>query len=93
MFTKNNSVDINSQIKEQLSADLENDTADGQPIECPENFFFNESGRLSSCAPICGEFSFFQREIIVLHKVAVCLCFIASLAMIVITLTTQRKKM
>ena len=76
------------------SADLENDSADSlQPRECAENFFFNENGTISTCVPICGEFSFIEREIRILHKVVVSVCFIASVTMIVITLTIQRKKM
>ena len=72
-----------------LTADLENDSL---PLECPENFFFNENGRFSSCIPICGEFSYFE-GVKIFHKVAVCASFIASVAMIVITLAIQRKKM
>ena len=75
------------------SADLENESADEQPLECPEKFFFNENGSVSFCVPICGEFSFFKREMRILHKVVMCVCFIASVTMIVITLTIQRKKM
>ena len=76
-----------------LSAGLENDSADSLPLECPENYFSNENGSVSICVPICGEFSYFDREIRILHKVVVCVCFIASVTMIVITLTIQRKKM
>ena len=73
------------------SADLENDSADGlQPRECPENFFF-QNGSLT-CAPICGEFSLLKHEIRIYHKVFMCVCFIASVTMIVISLTIQRKK-
>ena len=75
-----------------LSADLENEIADGKPLECPENFFSNVNASGSFCLPICGEFSFFQREIRILHKVVMCVCFIASVIMIVITFTIQRKK-
>ena len=76
------------------SADHENDSADGlQPRECAENFFFKESGNVSACVPICGEFSFFKREIRILDNVVMCVCFIASVTMIVIALTIQRKKM
>ena len=78
------------------SADLENDSADGlQPRECAENFFFKESGTVyvSTCVPICGEFSYFKREIRILDNVLMCVCFIASVTMIVIALTIQRKKM
>ena len=76
-----------------LSAVLENESADEQPLECPENFFFNVNGSVSFCVPICGEFSLIKREIRILHKVVMCVCFIASVTMIVITLTIQRKKM
>ena len=74
------------------SAGLENDSADNLPLECAENFFFNENGS-AICVPICGEFSFIKREIRIFNKVVVSVCFIASVTMIVITLTIQRKKM
>ena len=87
---------------EFLKADLANETnetasngnetaSDGMTLNCPENFFFNENS--STCVPICGQFSFFEPGVEILNQVAVCLCFIGSAVMLVLSLTINRKKL
>ena len=73
------------------STDLAKETpSDITPPTCPEDFFFNENS--SSCVPICGEFSYFKPGVEILSQLAVCLCFIASTVMLILSLTINRKK-
>ena len=58
---------------------------------CRENFFFNENS--NTCVPICGQFSFFEPGVEVLNKIVVCVCFIGSAVMLILSLTINRKKL
>lgn len=73
----------------QADTPLDNPLND-QPLTCP-NGFFHDSNGTGICRPECGHFQSLSLFPLILERMSVCVGFIASVIMIVLALTLQRK--
>ena len=59
-------------------------------LVCSEGFFFDENVT-NLCRPVCGEFNPTPYGVEILEKISVCIGFLASVILIVLALTVQKK--
>ena len=62
------------------------------PETCNEGYFFDENDT-KLCRPTCGVVGYKSLGLIVVERIAICICFVASVVQLVVAVTVQRDTM